>query len=308
MQVANHLAWLSSQGCSASSLKVRRSAISSTLRQLGHVINLGGPIASVLKGASIADIKTKQPVPAWDLFLVLEFLRSSDFEPLHAASLPNLTRKTLMLLLLASARRGSEVHSLSGLQKDISFQADGSVSLNFRPDFLAKNQRPDQQSPVITVHPLSNILAPNDPDLMNCPVRALTTYLSRTSPIRASSQKLLFISTNTARHKDIAKVTLAKWASTLIRQAYVWWQQNDGGRSSQFILPLSSARTHETRAWASSLAVLKSRRLSEVLGAAYWRSEDVFLNYYLRDVSGTRPYGCNVLPAVVVAGQALPRT
>ncbi|XP_070186552.1 uncharacterized protein [Littorina saxatilis] len=101
MQVANHLSWLASQGKSPSSLKVRRSAISSTLKQLGRTISLGGVIASVLRGAALDFVKTKTPVPAWDLFLVLNFLRSSDFEPLHLASLHNLTRKALLLTLLA---------------------------------------------------------------------------------------------------------------------------------------------------------------------------------------------------------------
>lgn len=138
MQVANHLAWLTSQGRSPSSLKIRRSAISSTLRQLGHTINLSGVIASVLRGATIGFARNRTPVPAWDLFLILEFLRSQTFEPLHLASLHNLTRKTLLLLLLATARsRSSKIHALSGLPKDTLFENDGSITLRFRPDFLA---------------------------------------------------------------------------------------------------------------------------------------------------------------------------
>ncbi|KAK7102562.1 hypothetical protein V1264_020761 [Littorina saxatilis] len=304
MQVANHLSWLASQGLSPSSLRVRRSAISSTLKQLGHSINLGGVIASVLKGAAIDSAKSKSPLPSWDLFLVLKFLASSEFEPLSASSLANLTRKALFLVLLASARRGSEVHALSGLAKDVSFESDGSVVLRFRPEFLAKNQKPGLASPVIRIPPLSTILAPNDPDLVNCPVWALSSYLSRTTPIRSKDQKLLFISINAVRSKDVARVTLARWVATLIKQAYAWWHRQDGDVRS--VLPMTSSRTHESRAWATSLAVLRSGRLAEVLDAAYWRSQDVFINFYLRDVVSTRQDGSSSLPAIVVAGQVLP--
>jgi len=260
-------------------------------------------IASVLRGSAINSARTRSPVPDWDLFLVLEFLRSQDFEPLHLASLSNLTRKTLFLILLATARRGSEIHSLSGLPKDISFESDRCIVLKFRPAFLAKNQKPDQPAPVIRIPTLSSILSTDDPDIVNCPTRALSSYLNRTALVRSPGQKLLFISLNSARDKDISKVTLAKWVSTLIKQAYSWWDSN--GDHALTVLPLHSARAHETRAWSTSLAVTKSGRLSEVLQAAYWSSEDVFINFYLRDIASARQDGTYRLPAMVTAGQVL---
>lgn len=195
------------------------------------------------------------------------------------------------------------MHALSGLAKDISLERDGSYSLRFTSNFLAKNQKPGQASPCIRIPPLSDILAPGDPDLSNCPVRALSSYLSRSSPIRSETQKLLFISLNTVRAKDISKVTLTKWVSLTIKQAYGWWQRQSG--EVRAVLPLTSARTHEARAWASSVAVLRSGRLSEVLAAAYWKSEDVFINFYLRDIAARRQDGSAALPALVAAGQVL---
>ncbi|XP_070197976.1 uncharacterized protein [Littorina saxatilis] len=306
IQVANHLSFMSSQGASVSSLRVRRSAISATLKQIGRSVRVGGVIAAVIKGAALKEAKARLPAPKWDLFLILEFLRSADFEPLSEASLFNVTRKALFLLLLATARRGSEVHALSGQPGDISFEPDGSASLRFRPDFLAKNQSPGQASPLVRVKALTSALAPDDPDSVNCPVRALRLYLARTQPIRSSSQKLLFISLLTRREKDLSKVTLARWVSSLIKQAYEWSRTKRGGVMPS--LPLDSARAHETRAWASSLAVLRSRRLEEVLTTAYWRSEDVFINFYLRDVTALRQDGSRGLPALIAAGQFLSRT
>ena len=42
--------------------------------------------------------------PTWDLIKVLDFLRFSVFEPLANASLRDLTRKTLFLVALATAK------------------------------------------------------------------------------------------------------------------------------------------------------------------------------------------------------------
>ncbi|XP_070207779.1 uncharacterized protein [Littorina saxatilis] len=305
MQVANHLSFMFSQGASVSSMRVRRSAISATLKQIGRSVQVGGVIAAVIKGAALKEVRSRLPAPKWDLFLVLAFLRSAEFEPLSESSLYNLTRKTLFLVLLATARRGSEVHALSGLPGDILFESDGSVSLRFRPDFLAKNQAPGQASPLVRVKALTNALAPDDPDSVNCPVRALRLYLARTQPVRSSSQKLLFISLLTSREKDVSRVTLARWVSSLIRQAYSWCHTSGGGAQPAF--PLVSARAHETRAWSSSLAVLRSQRLDEVLSTAYWRSEDIFINYYLRDVAALRQDGSRGLPALIAAGQFLSR-
>ena len=53
---------------------------------------------------------------------------------------------------LASGRHCSEVHALSGLPSDVAFEPDGSVSLRFLPEFLAKNQIPGEPSPVIFIH------------------------------------------------------------------------------------------------------------------------------------------------------------
>ena len=53
--------------------------------------------------------------------LVLSLLRGAPFEPLEEASLENLTRKTIFLIVLASRRCHSEVHSFSGLPSAVSF-------------------------------------------------------------------------------------------------------------------------------------------------------------------------------------------
>ena len=91
--LANHLSYLASKfKRSASALKVRRAAVSSTLAQFGHSVSGDLTIAKdVIKAASLKQARTPQRVPRWDLFLVLEFLRGPQFEPLSSASWANLT-------------------------------------------------------------------------------------------------------------------------------------------------------------------------------------------------------------------------
>ena len=108
---------------------------------------------------------------------MLARLRESPFEPLLQCNFKNLSWKTVFLVSLASGRRCSEVHGLSGLPQDISWELDGSVSLRFLPEFLAKNQTPGDPSPSVSIQSLSSILHRGDPDRALCPVRALRRYL-----------------------------------------------------------------------------------------------------------------------------------
>ena len=51
--------------------------------------------------------------PSWDLEKVLDFLRSPVFEPLSSCLLCDLTRKTLFLVSLATAKLVGEIQALS---------------------------------------------------------------------------------------------------------------------------------------------------------------------------------------------------
>jgi hypothetical protein len=220
---------------------------------------------------------------------------------LGGVALAQATVKTAFLVLLASGRRASEVTGLSGLSSDVAFEADGSVSLRFLPEFRAKNQRPSDPSPVVIIPPLSRLVDASEPDYVNCPVRALRVYRKRTNRFRALTQRQLFMSLNLDYKKDIRPTSVSRWISNLIRQAYKYQSENLGG-GVDVCWPLTNPRTHETRAWASSLAASRSTSLAEVLEAAYWRSEDVFISHYLRDVARRRDDGSWGLPSLVAAG------
>ena len=107
-------------------------------------------------------------LPQWDLGIVPE----APYEPLREASLKHLTLKTVFLLAMASGGRRSKLQASVFDPQYIQFRPKGAgVTLYFTPDFMRKNQRPNQVNDpwyipaVPTGRP--EFGAPN------CPVRAL---------------------------------------------------------------------------------------------------------------------------------------
>ena len=117
--------------------------------------------------------RTTPVLPQWDLGIVLEALNKLPCEPLRKASLKHLTLNTVFLLAMASAGRRSELQAfrLFDLQY-IQFKPEGAgVTSYFTPEFMRKNQRPNQVNDPWCIPAVQN----GKPDFgaPNCPVRAL---------------------------------------------------------------------------------------------------------------------------------------
>ena len=288
VDVANFLGFLQSKGKATSTIRVHRAAICTTLRQLGlPSFSEDFLIRDTLKGASVIEARSPRRCPSWDLFLVLDILKQHPFEPLVSATLKFLSFKTIFLVALASGRRISEVNHLSGLPQDIAREPDGSLSLKFLPEFLAKNQQPGDPSPSIRIPPL-----PLGPDRFLCPVRSLKRYLHFTKSFRGSKRKL-FISHNPRHKRDLTVNTVSRWVRELISLAYS-------------AAPPTDARPHELRAWSSSLALSLNVAMDEIMAAAYWKTSSAFISHYLRDVTHHRQDGRRGLSYVAVAQRSLP--
>jgi hypothetical protein len=215
---------------SVATLRVRRSAICRTLSQIGKSHVGSSPwVSDLLKGLAQRQARTPRRSPAWDLGLVLRHLQGPGFEPLVSVPLAQAAVKAAFLVLLASGRRASEVTGLSGMSSDVAFEADGSVSLRFLPEFRAKNQGTSNPSPIIGIPPLSRLVDEAEPDYVNCPVRALRIYRKRSNRFRAPSQRQLFLSLNLDYSKDIRPTTVSRWVSNLIRETYRAQSGNSGG-------------------------------------------------------------------------------
>ena len=300
-EIANHLSHLyQSQGLSAATLKARRAALGSVLAAKGDkAITLDPVVSAVIKGAANLGHKARVLTPKWDLAVVLNFLKSKEMAENRFLPLKLLTFKTVFLVALASGRRASEISNLSGIVGDISNTKKGALCLKFLPEFLAKNQNPEDPSPHILIPPLSVVVDERSEDLALCPVRALREYRRRTVRLRSPSQRALFVSINLNHARDITRATLSRWLKTTIKMSYHALDQK--GQLSQPAHSLvTKARAHEIRAWAATLAA-KSTPMAQVLKAAYWRSSTVFIRHYLRDIALRSEGGNLCLPAMVAA-------
>ena len=115
-KIADFLFWLRrSRRLLVSAVMGYRSMLSAVFKSVLPEISTSAVLHDLLRSFRVeVPIRAVSP-PAWNLITVLEFLKSSIFEPLRQASLRDLTRKTLFLVALASAKRVSELQALRGL-------------------------------------------------------------------------------------------------------------------------------------------------------------------------------------------------
>ena len=104
--------------------------------------------------------------PTWDLSMVLRFLNSSTFEPLHLCSLRNLTKKVLFLVSLATAKRVGELQAVS---RYVCFVGPDTC-LSYVSEFVGKTESSSNPLPRSF---LVMSLAGLEDNLFLCPVRAL---------------------------------------------------------------------------------------------------------------------------------------
>jgi hypothetical protein len=167
--------------------------------------------------------------------------------------------------------------------------------VDFIPGFRAKNDPSDPSGnapviPAVEIKSLSSVVDPEDTDRFLCPVRALKCYLKR-SRCHRGDKRLLFVSLNKFYEKDISTQTIARWLKATVTLAY----QRSGFNPPEHI------KAHETRAIASSLAKARGIPLATLLSAAFWRRENTFLSYYLRDLRSERKDGVFTFKHLVLA-------
>lgn len=299
--IANFLSQLfTQQNLAHATLCNYRSAITTTIKaargcDVSH-LSSDPHIAQVLEGVKNEFPEKQVQTPLWDVFLVLKYLRGAPFEPIQNCSLKLLTQKAFFLVMFACSRRLSGMHALSGLDKDVEFSStNDSCILSFLPEFRAKNQDALSDSQCVEIPSLSRILGPDDQDLLNCPVRMIKQYLKRTHAHRLGKRRF-FISTSPSYKKDISKNTMAAWLRDLITDAY---------RAALLEPPVGASRTHELRKVSTSLGHSRNVSMANLMKAAYWRSENTFTSYYLRDIRAKRLNDTFGISKVVAAGMAL---
>ena len=189
--------------------------------------------------------------PSWNLLKVLEFLRSSVFEPIHQCSLRDLTRKTLFLIALATAKRVSE---LQALYWKVAFSRSA-ASISYVPEFLVKTESALRPLPrTFAVQVLADFAAGLPDELLLCPVRALSEYVKRTASL-LNRPRRLFVSPRCP-----SRAMSKNGISYFLREVVV-----HAGASSE---GSSEPRAHSIRGIAASSVFFKNLSLTSVLEAA----------------------------------------
>ena len=287
-KIANFLFWLQrSRRLSVSAVMGYRSMLSAVFKSILPEISNSPILHDLLRSFQVeAPVRVVRP-PSWDLLKVLDFLRSSVFEPLANASLRDLTRKTLFLVALATAKRVGELQALSRL---VSFSSS-SAELDYVPEFVAKTETAVRPLPrTFEVKSLGDFAAGLPEELLLCPVRALSAYVTRTSQF-TNRPRRLFVSS-----RSPSRAMPKNGISYLLREVIV-----QSGASSQ---ELSAPRAHSIRGIATSSAFFCNWSLRSVLEAAFWRSNSVFMSFYLRDVQFMLEGGHSLGP-FVAAGERI---
>ena len=202
---------------------------------------------------------------------VLRTLRSPPYEPLETCEFRALTIKTLFLVSLATAKRVGELQALSFRVA----KAGQDLILTYLPEFVAKTETSDNPIPrSFPLKSLGDFVGDLEDELLLCPVRALNTYLRRTSDI-PGRPRALFVSPRNAR-RPLSKNALSFFVRTLIKTSGALG--TDEG---------PAPRAHSVRAMATSIAFTKKVPIGRVLEAGTWKTSSVFTSFYLRDMANS---------------------
>ena len=128
-----------------------------------------------------------------------------------------------------------------------------------------------------------------------CPVRALRWYLDLTKSTKSTR---LFVPLPRSKKSDISRQTISFWLVSTIRAAYRLSNEDE--------CTLRSVTAHEVRALSASWALFSGIPLPEVMDAAYWRSSDTFVNFYMRDMVAQQECMRSLGP-VIAAQRVVPK-
>ena len=231
----------------------------------GEVIKNNQTLHFLIEGMANVRPKKRNIWPSWDLPLVLSKLSKNPYEPVQAAAPRDVALKTAFLIALASGRRCSEIQALS-IGRFMVFSKAG-VTLHFRPNFLAKNERSDFSAKPIFLPYIDQ--STDRAQRLNCPVRALKWYVDKTQIMRGDIEQL-FITSRKPYHA-VARATISGWLVDVIK-------------SAKAVLEVGNPKAHSVRAYSTSWAHAKGISVSDIMNTVSWRSENTFTQVYMKDV------------------------
>ena len=243
---------LFNEGLGYSTLNTVRSALSSIIQINQVPIGQHRLVTRFLRAVFNERPALPRNTITWDVEVVISYLRS--LSPVRRISIPLLTRKLVMLLLLLSGQRGQTVHLFDVRNMDLTYS-----SVTFRIADLLKQSRPG--------HHLGEVkYIAYAPDRRLCIVTVLKEYLKRTLMVRGTTKQLLL----TCRKPIHAasRDTVRRWTRDVMKAAGI---------------DLTIFTPHSTRAASCSRAVSRVP-LQTILQTAGWSQESTFQRYYNKEV------------------------
>ena len=279
--LAEYLVHLFAQNKKVNTILVHKASISSVLKLLKPPTALQeSTLQNVIRRMNILRPREQEVLPRWHLSVVLKGLMKPPFtingSDRHI-SLELLSYKTAFLVALASGARGSELVALSRAAHNLEFTILPSgakqVSIRMVPKFIPKNQRPEV-IPEPIIFPGMAHLFPNDSERLLCPVRALGLYIVRSAE-RAQTDPLEKLFVHFTPNTQLFTTHFRRWVAETIQLTYE--------NSSQSDLP--KIKTHDVRGISASIAFYRNTPLKELCGLIGWKSSNVFVRHYLRDMA-----------------------
>ena len=277
--VADFLLWIHHRRrLSVSSIMGYRSMLSAVFRFQLPDLSSHPVLRDLLRSFRLAAPCHPLRPPTWDLAAVLTYLNSAVFEPLRVASLRNLL-KVLFLLALATARR---VGKLQALSHSMSF-VDADACVSYVPVFVAKTESLSNPIPrSFLVKSLSDFAAGLQEELLLCPVHALHIYQDRSASFFYPLPRRLFLSPRRPS-RTLSKNAISFFLREVVHEA-------EAGRPE-----VGPVRAHSIRGVSTSAAFHCNWSVASVLESAMWRSNSVFVSFYLRalqhEIDGIRSLG-----------------
>ncbi|XP_041417032.1 uncharacterized protein LOC121393209 [Xenopus laevis] len=278
------------KGLSVSALKVQLSALSSLYQTQWAILP---EFRQYFQALLHLYPPHRNPVPPWDLNLVLGALQQAPFEPMDTVDIKYVSWKVAFLLAICSGRRVSDLTALSYKQPWLIFHQDKAV-LRTVPSYLPKVTSAfhiNQEIVLPSFCPKPSSPAERQLHKLD-PVRALKFYLKRSSLFR-KADALLVLFGSTKMGQPASRATLARWIVSTISESYTRVGQG---------IP-SNLKAHSTRKISASWALQNSASPDMLCKAATWSSLHTFSKFYKLDVlaSSEGVFGRKVLQAAVAS-------
>ena len=246
------------QGSSYSAINVARSALSLIREFQGVSFGTHPDVVQFMKG--LANLKPSAPrySHVWDLDVVLDLLKW--WSPKEKLSLPVLTMKTVMLVLVVSGQRPQIISKLHVDRMDVSASQ---FTFRMLPSDFKQGTRGS--------YPEELVFRKFPGDKRICIYTYLAEYLKRTLDIRGKC-KSLFLTVGTP-HKEPSVATISRWIKSVLR--------NSGVNTHEF-------KPASVRTAVASKVALKGVSISSILKLGGWTRESTFTKYYKKPIRSNK--------------------